>query len=135
MVRVRVHCSSVVLTLVIGAVSLQLRSGQLLQDQNEWTRRLFVGGVIVVYLLRTALANCTTPISTAINMDFVPREHRARWSSLASMIQACWSGSAAVGGVLADRYGYAVTILITAAFHTVGTLIQATLLPLVPRRE
>ena len=91
--------------------------------------------VVALYLLRTALANCTTPISTAISMDFVPSDHRARWSSLGSIAQACWSGSAAIGGVLADSYGYEFVFMLTAAFHVVGTLIQATLLTIVPRHE
>lgn len=113
-----------------------LRGGRLrLEAQSEWTRRVILGSVISLYLVRSALANCTTPISTAINMDFVPREHRARWSSLGSVTQACWSGSAAVGGMLADRYGYAVVMMLTAAFHAAGTLIQMTLLPIVPRQE
>ena len=68
-------------------------------------------------------------------MDFVPSHQRARWSSLGSVVQACWSGSAAVGGVLADRYGYAFVFMLTAAFHVAGTLIQALLLPIVPKRE
>lgn len=123
------------LTLVIGVVSMQLRSSHLLQGRSAWFQRVVIGAIVTLYLMRTALANCTTPISTAINMDFVPRGHRARWSSLASVIQAVWSGSAAIGGVLADKYGYAFVIMLTAAFHTAGTLIQATLLPIVPRHE
>ena len=126
---------SILLLVAIAVVSMQLRSSHLLHGQGDGTRRLVIATVVALHLLRSALANGTTPISTSISMDFVPSETRARWSSLGSVVQACWSGSAALGGVLADRYGYAVVFMITAAFHVAGTLVQATLLPMVPRRE
>ena len=129
------RASSIVLLIVIGAFSMYLRSGRQLQAMSEWARRIVIGIVVVIYLVRSALANCTTPISTSISMDFVPSGQRARWSSLGSIAQACWSGSAAVGGVLADRYGYAFVFMLTAAFHAAGTIAQAALLPIVPKRE
>lgn len=127
--------SSILLLAVIAVVSMHLRGSHRLAAESEWTRRLIIGVVIALYLMRSALANCTTPISTSISMDFVPGSQRARWSSLASITQACFSGSAAVGGVLADRYGYGVVFLLTSAVHVAGTLIQAALLPIVPRHE
>ena len=130
------RASAIVLLVAMAIVSMHLRSAHLLQAvQSEWTRRAVVALVVALHLMRSALANCTTPISTSISMDFVPAEQRARWSSLGSIVQACWSGSAALGGMLADRYGYAVVFMLTAAFQLAGTLIQATLLPIVPRRE
>ena len=39
------------------------------------------------------------------------------------------------GGVLADAYGYSFTFLITASIQAAATVLQATLLPLVPRAE
>jgi MFS family permease len=98
-------------------------------------RPLLVLLVTLLYLLRQSCANCTMPLSTALSMDYVPSTARARWSSLHGLVQACWSGSAAIGGWLADAHGYAALFQITAAIHVLGTLLQALLLPIVPRRE
>jgi hypothetical protein len=37
-------------------------------------------------------------------MDFVPKQERARWKSLESVGAFGWCGSAALGGILADKY-------------------------------
>ena len=130
------RASSILLLVVIGTVSMRLRTSHLLAGWGDaMAKRLVIGVILVLYLVRSALANAPTPISTSISMDFVPSSQRARWSSLGSITQACWSVSAAVGGVLADQYGYAIVFMLTAAFHLMGTLIQAMLLPIVPRRE
>lgn len=130
------RASSIALLVAMAAVSMHLRSAHTLQGvESEWTRRAVVAFVLALHLMRSALANCTTPISTSISMDFVPSHTRARWSSSGSVVQACWSGSAALGGVLADRYGYPFVFVLTAVFQSVGTLIQATLLPIVPKKE
>ena len=68
-------------------------------------------------------------------MDYVDKANRARWQSLNSIVRFGWAGSAALGGVLADRYGYTSTFLITAAVQAAGTLVQCLLLPMVPRKE
>ena len=44
-------------------------------------------------------------------------------------------GSAAFGGWLADKYDYTYSFLITAILQSVGIVIWATLLPLVPKIE
>ena len=56
-------------------------------------------------------------------------------SSLGSNVRFGWAGSAALGGVLADKYGYTSTFLVTAGVQAAGTLVQCLLLPLVPREE
>ena len=91
--------------------------------------------LVPVYLLRTCLMNCTAPLQTSILMDALPREARARWKSLDAVSGFGWSGSAAFGGWLADRYDYTETFLITALFQTAGIGVWALLLPLVPRTE
>lgn len=68
-------------------------------------------------------------------MDFCRKEERARWQSLGSISRFGWCGSAAAGGVLADRYGYAFTFYITAAVQLSGSLVLVPLLALVPRKE
>ena len=44
-------------------------------------------------------------------------------------------GSAAFGGWLADKYDYTYSFLITAILQSLGIVIWATLLPLVPKIE
>jgi predicted MFS family arabinose efflux permease len=68
-------------------------------------------------------------------MDFVPKETRARWKSLESISAFGWCGSAALGGVLADKYGYNFTFLITAMVQGAAIVIWAFLIPLVPKQE
>ena len=91
--------------------------------------------IVIIYLIRTALMNCTYPLNSSILMDFTPKAQRARWQSLGSIVRFGWCGSAALGGVLADRYGYSSTFLITACIQMVGTIIQFLIWPIVPRVE
>lgn len=94
-----------------------------------------VGVIIAIYLARTCTMNCAYPLNTSIMMDFTPSRRRARWQSLTSVVKFGWCGSAALGGVLADQYGYAFTFLITAAVQLAGMVVQLFLLPIVPMRE
>ena len=57
----------------------------------------------VIYLIRTCLMNCTYPVEQSILMDFVPKATRARWTSLDSVSSFGWCGSAALGGIIADK--------------------------------
>ena len=91
--------------------------------------------LVVIYLLRCALMNCTYPLEESILMDFVPSHTRARWKSLDSVAVFGWCGSAALGGYLADLKGYTFTFLVTAGVQATATLLQATLVFVVPRKE
>lgn len=91
--------------------------------------------IVTIFLMRTALMNCTAPLTQALTMDSVPRGQRARWQSLSTVVRFGWCGSAAIGGVLADRYGYASTFLVTAGLQLAATVMQCGLLPVVPRFE
>ena len=104
---------------------------QLMSSPPGWK----VGVIVVIYLLRTALMNCTYPLNSSILMDFTPKHLRARFVSLSSIVRFGWCGSAALGGVLADKYGYSYTFLVTAGVQFVATILQMGLIPLVPRRE
>ena len=88
-----------------------------------------------IYVLRTSLMNATYPLTESILMDFVPKDERARWKSLDSVASFGWCGSAALGGMVADKYDYTHTFLITAIIQSIGIGIWAFLLPLVPRNE
>ena len=65
----------------------------------------------------------------------VVQESRARWNSLDGVLIFGWSGSAFVGGILVDKYGFDVTFCLTAAMQAIGVLILVPLLFLVPRKE
>ena len=95
-------------------------------------------GMVPIYLVRTALMNSVTPVEESLLMDSVPKNTRARWKSLESVMQFGWCGSAVLGGFIADKYkntdrsGYTETFAFTCALQLVGTLVGALLLPLVP---
>jgi hypothetical protein len=92
-------------------------------------------GVVALYILRTALMNCTYPVEESILMDYVPKNTRARWKSLESVSQFGWCGSALAGGLLADRYGYARTFAITICLQASGVLCYSRLLGVVAREK
>eukprot|EP00611_Tribonema_gayanum_P010496 TRINITY_DN2052_c2_g1_i2.p1 TRINITY_DN2052_c2_g1~~TRINITY_DN2052_c2_g1_i2.p1 ORF type:complete len:558 (+),score=249.24 TRINITY_DN2052_c2_g1_i2:100-1773(+) len=76
-----------------------------------------VAALILVYLARTALMNCSKPLTRSIIMDTVPPAQRARWSALESVSTAGWSGSAVVGGLLVERCGMLANFAVTAALQ------------------
>jgi hypothetical protein len=87
--------------------------------------------IVVAYVLRTALMNCTYPVEESILMDYATKATRARWKSLESVSIAGWCGSAFLGGMLADAYGYTFTFVITIAVQFSATLVYASLLGVV----
>ncbi|KAL7577302.1 hypothetical protein ACA910_002043 [Epithemia clementina (nom. ined.)] len=91
--------------------------------------------LVPVYILRTGLMNSPYPLMESILMDFVPKEQRARWKSLESIAQFGWCGSAAAGGYISDRWDYTHTFFLTALVQSLGILMTALLLPLVPQSE
>ncbi|KAH8060982.1 major facilitator superfamily-like protein [Aureococcus anophagefferens] len=89
--------------------------------------------VAFYYVVRTALMNCTYPLEESILMDYVPKHTRARWKSLESVSMFGWCGSALAGGVLADKFGYTRTFLITIGLQGTGMLFYAQLLGIVAK--
>eukprot|EP00927_Polykrikos_kofoidii_P051105 TRINITY_DN44912_c0_g1_i1.p1 TRINITY_DN44912_c0_g1~~TRINITY_DN44912_c0_g1_i1.p1 ORF type:complete len:471 (+),score=57.38 TRINITY_DN44912_c0_g1_i1:133-1545(+) len=90
--------------------------------------------LVVLHLFRTALANSKEPLARAILADFIPSNRRGRWAAAHSLTSITWTGSAAIGGALCDRYGYGQTFSITAGIYVVGSLFWLPLVRLVPRR-
>lgn len=90
------------------------------------------GAIIPIFIIRTALMNCTRGLMKSILMDTVPPSGRAKWNSLESITSFGWSGSAVLGGYLTDQFGYGVTFVLTASLQTISLLIGLTLLPIVP---
>mmetsp|Transcript_50498 Transcript_50498/g.117883 ORF Transcript_50498/g.117883 Transcript_50498/m.117883 type:complete len:468 (+) Transcript_50498:72-1475(+) len=75
-----------------------------------------------LHLLRAALANCKEPIAKAILADFIPSERRGRWNAAHSVSSVTWTGSAALGGILCDRYGYGRTFILTSGLYVAAAL-------------
>ena len=63
------------------------------------------------------------------------QESRARWNSLDGVLIFGWSGSALLGGILVDKYGFDVTFCITALMQGIGACFLIPLAFLVPRSE
>ena len=101
--------------------------------RSGWMSQWYV--IVPVYIARTSFMNCTYALQESILMDSVPKDTRARWKTLQSVSVLGWCGSAVVGGVLADHFGYTFTFLITALLQGCGGLVFGLLLPLVPRLE
>mmetsp|Transcript_67377 Transcript_67377/g.161582 ORF Transcript_67377/g.161582 Transcript_67377/m.161582 type:complete len:498 (-) Transcript_67377:131-1624(-) len=76
----------------------------------------------VLHLVRAALANCKEPIAKAILADFIPSERRGRWNAAHSISSVTWTGSAALGGILCDRYGYGRTFILTSGLYVAAAL-------------
>lgn len=69
------------------------------------------------------------------SLCIVVQESRARWNSLDGVLIFGWSGSAFVGGILVDKYGFDITFCLTAVMQAIGVSILIPLLILVPRKE
>lgn len=91
--------------------------------------------VLVVFVIRGALANAIYPIDRSILMDFVPSSERGRWNAAESISSMSWSGSAVIGGYLMDAYDYRQTFVITAFIYLVSASLRIPLFFLVPRYE
>ncbi|CAB9528107.1 major Facilitator Superfamily MFS [Seminavis robusta] len=78
--------------------------------------------ICVVYVLRTAFMNSTTPLTKSVLMDNVPTHERGRWSVLESVNMFSWSGSAAFGGFLVSLHGLLFNFCVTATMQFLATL-------------
>lgn len=90
--------------------------------------------VLPLFIVRGALMNARGPVNRAVILDMVASEQRGRWNSIQSITQFTWSGSAALGGFIADRSGdYRFTFAVTAGIYSVAALLYVPLLFIYPR--
>jgi Major Facilitator Superfamily len=87
--------------------------------------------IVIVYLFRTGIINCSYPLLESILMDNVPSNQRARWKSLEAIASFGWTGSALVGGILSDEHSYQFTFSMTAWMQVASGLILLIIRPLV----
>lgn len=88
--------------------------------------------VILLYIIRGAFANALGPINSAIVLECVDPKLRGRWTALQSISRFSWSGSAVLGGWLADSHDYRYTFLITAFIYAASAVCYSPLLFIVP---
>eukprot|EP00933_Yihiella_yeosuensis_P004895 TRINITY_DN109300_c0_g1_i1.p1 TRINITY_DN109300_c0_g1~~TRINITY_DN109300_c0_g1_i1.p1 ORF type:complete len:377 (-),score=44.81 TRINITY_DN109300_c0_g1_i1:102-1130(-) len=92
--------------------------------------------VIPVYLMRGSFMNARGPIVRSMIMDLVPNEMRGRWNSIQSLNIFTWSGSAALGGYLADISGdYRFTFVVTASIYSFAFSVSLLLLLVYPEEQ
>lgn len=86
----------------------------------------------IAFVVRMACMNCSAGLSRALIMDIVPETSRGRWNAIESIQSAGWSGTALIGGYLADHWGYGAAFIITFFFHIAGI---SMFLPLIVRND
>eukprot|EP00928_Gymnodinium_smaydae_P066023 TRINITY_DN49085_c0_g1_i1.p1 TRINITY_DN49085_c0_g1~~TRINITY_DN49085_c0_g1_i1.p1 ORF type:complete len:468 (+),score=42.82 TRINITY_DN49085_c0_g1_i1:179-1582(+) len=92
--------------------------------------------VLPFFLLRGALMNARGPVIRAMVMDLVTTDMRGRWNSIQSISGFTWSGSAALGGIIADAAGdYRFTFKVTAMIYSVSFMILLPLLVIYPAEQ
>ncbi|KAL4125562.1 hypothetical protein PRIC2_009144 [Phytophthora ramorum] len=111
--------SMVVATRALGTISLLLMAvSHDVTDQS------------VLFLAHGALMQCTEPLRRSLLMDFVPKTHRARWNSLEGLTVASWAGSAVLGGMIVEAYGYRLCFVAAALVYTCGLALETMLISL-----
>jgi len=108
------------LTKVLGALFL---AGIAFSDNNAL--------IIALYLGRVCFMNCSTGLTKSVLNDYVPKSERARWNSFEAVNMFGWSGSAAVGGFIIERYGYSIMFVITACMQIFAATVLLTIAPFV----
>jgi MFS family permease len=102
-------------------------------DEHPWY--CSIPAILTVFLLRTVIINTTKPLTKSIVMDMVPKQQRGRWQALESINAATWAGSAVVGGVLIDDYGFVGIFVTTAIMQLASTFPIMWIAGLVPMEE
>ena len=81
-----------------------------------------IPAILIVFLVRTVIMNTTKPLTRSIVMDAVPKHQRGRWNGLESINAATWAGSAVMGGILIDHYGFVGVFVATAIMQASSLL-------------
>eukprot|EP00939_MAST-03C_sp_MAST-3C-sp1_P003133 g3133.t1 len=68
-------------------------------DASKWI-------LVAAYVLRGSTLVSIFGLKHALLMDRVPKKHRGKFSALDDLQSGFWSGTAAVGGIVIDDYGY-----------------------------
>jgi len=79
-----------------------------------------VGPTVVLVLLRYMLMKASSPVLQGVVMDFVPAQHRGKFSTIESFKMMGWACSASLGGWVSDHYGYCHAFRATASVHCIS---------------
>ncbi|PHJ21845.1 major facilitator family transporter [Cystoisospora suis] len=90
--------------------------------------------MVVVFLLRGAMQNAVNPLTRSIIMDFTKKANRGKWNAVESFSSTLWSGSALLGGLLADK-DYRYAFFVTAIVYAFALIIFLPVVWLVPGAE
>ena len=94
-----------------------------------------VAALVFLFIIRGALMNARSPIITAVTMDLVTTEMRGRWASIQSITGFSWSGSAFIGGVIAQAYGYRFSFFVTAIVYMVSFALMFPIMWAFPKEQ
>ena len=73
---------------------------------------------VVAFWLRASFMQASTPLLQAFTMEVLPRELRARATSLTNMAwNVGWAASATLAGAVIERFGYAMPFYMTATLY------------------
>ena len=91
----------------------------------EWRN---IAIIVPVYIVRTIVMNCNGGLRKSLLNDYVPKANRAKWNSFDSITRFGWSGSAFIGGLICDAYGYGPSFAVTATMQLAACFITSMLL-------
>eukprot|EP01066_Platyproteum_vivax_P016829 Platyproteum_vivax@DN7236_c0_g1_i1.p2 len=77
--------------------------------------------------------NSTIPIDNSMIADYVRTKSRGKWNAIAGLATTAWSGSAILGGAIADATSYRVMFLWTAAVLSIALVVYFPLMFVVPK--
>ena len=78
--------------------------------------------VVFAFLVRGGLMNMGHPIGTNFAMEVVPRSYHGLVNALLSFAwTSAWMISAYVGGLVIERHGYAVTLVVAAILYVISS--------------
>jgi len=89
----------------------------------------------ICYMMRFAFLHARDPMLYSMTMDCVPESQRSRWAALNSLRTLSFSGSALIGGFLADKYGYDMSFHVTVISLLACTVFFVPCLVWFPRSE
>jgi len=82
-----------------------------------------LGIAVVAFWLRASFMQASTPLVQAFTMEVLPRELRARATSLTNMgWNIGWAASATLAGTVIDHFGYATPFYVTATLYLTAAL-------------
>lgn len=79
---------------------------------------------VFAFLIRAALMNLGQPVASNFSLELVSRQEHGLVNSLLFMAwTGSWTISTSVGGILIERYGYEIPMIITASLYTLSALL------------